>query len=167
MKLKIAYPVSDTSSVHCRSRPSIVVLSIVSFLLLLFLNIVYFSAGSIIRWNPFCKFSLNILTTNIDMVYNGTRLGRIMISYISYDHRSFLELGEFNQRLGVFYLCRFRNWHMSIYFEIDIPPNLSQPGRRQQWNLFSNQSEVVKLASAFEKSTYANFLARNRHMLIY
>ena len=46
---------------------------------------------------------------------------------------------------------------MSIYFEIDIPSNLSQPGRRQQWNLFSNQSELVKLASAFEKSTYANF----------
>ena len=90
MKLKIAYPVSDTTSVHCRSRPSIVVFFIVSFLLLLFLNIVYFSAGAIVRWNAFCKFSLNILTTNIDMVYNV-----------------FLELGEFNQRLGVFYLCRF------------------------------------------------------------
>ena len=157
MKLKVAYPVSDTTSVHCRSRPSIVVLSIVSFLLLLFLNIVYFSTGAVIRWNAFSNCSLNILTTNIDMVYNGS----------SYDHRLFLELGEFNQRLGVFYLCRFRNWHMSIYFETDIPPNLSQPGRRQQWNLFSNQSEVVKLASAFEKSTYANFLARNWHMSIY
>ena len=64
VKLKIAYPVSDTTSVHCRSRPSIVVLSIVSFLLLLFLNIVYFSASAIIRWNAFCKFSLNILTTS-------------------------------------------------------------------------------------------------------
>ena len=161
MKLKIAYPVSDTTSVHCRSRLSIVVLSIVSSLLLLFLNIVYFSAGAIIRWNAFGKFSLNILTTNIDMVFN------VMVPVSSYDHRSFLELGEFNQRLGVFYLCRFQNWHMSIYFEIDIPPNLSQPGRRQQWNLFSNQSEVVKLASTFEKSTYANFLARNWHMSIY
>ena len=81
MKLKIAYPVSDTTRVHCRSRPSIiVVLSIVSFLFLLFLNIVYFSADAIIRWNAFCKFSLNILKTNIDMVYNGTGLGRIMVS---------------------------------------------------------------------------------------
>ena len=42
MKLKIAYPVSDTTSVHCRSRYSIVVLSVISFLLLLFLSIVYF-----------------------------------------------------------------------------------------------------------------------------
>ena len=162
MKLKIAYPVSDTTSVHCRSRPSMVVLSIVSFLLLLFLNIVYFSAGAIIWWNAVCQFSLNILTTRIDMVYNGIRSWPYYGEYIPT-----LKLGEFNQRLGVFYLCRFRNWHMSIYFEIDIPPNLSQPGRRQQWNLFSNQSEVVKLASAFEKSTYANFLARNRQMSIY
>ena len=167
MKLKIAYPVSDTTSVHCRSRSSIVALSIVSFLLLLFLNIVYFSAGAIIRWNAFCKSSLNILTTSIDMVYNDTGLGRIMVSTALLSVSVFLELGEFNQRLGVFYLCRFRNWHMSIYFEIDIPPNLSQPGRREQWNLFSNQSEVVKLASAFEKSTDDNFLARNQHMSIY
>ena len=55
-------------------------LSIVSFLLLLFLNVVHFSAGAIIQWNAFCKFSLNILTTNINMVYNGTGLGHIMVS---------------------------------------------------------------------------------------
>ena len=133
MKLKIPYPVSDTTSIHCTSRPSIVVLSIVSFLLLLFLNIVYFSVDAIIRWNAFCKFSLNILTTNIDMVYNGTGLGRTMVS------QSFLELGEFNQRLGVFYLCRFQNLHMSILFWNWYSAAFKPPGRRQQWNLFSNQ----------------------------
>ena len=101
--------------------------------------------------------------------------------------RSFLELGEFNQRLGVFYLCRFQNWHMSIYFEIDIPPNLSQPGRRQQSNLFSilpirgceigiSIWEINICQVLSEKSTYVDLLkwmpitsapiGQNRHMLI-
>ena len=97
MKLKIACPVSDTTKVHCRSRPSIVVLSIGSFLLLLFLNIVYFSVGAIIRWNAFCKFSLNILTTNIDMVYNGTGLGRIMVSK---PYFLFLRIGQIQSETG-------------------------------------------------------------------
>ena len=78
-----------------------------------------------------------------------------------------IRIGRIQSETGCILLMPILKLIMSIYFEIDIPPNLSQPGRRQQWNLFSNQSEVVKLASAFEKSTYANFLARNGHMLIY
>ena len=88
MKLKITYPVSDTTSVHCRSRSSIVVLSIVSFLLLL--NIVYVSAGAIIRWNAFCKFSLNILTTNIYMEYSIIlRIGRIQSDWVYFTYADF------------------------------------------------------------------------------